>query len=266
MKRHSVQTCEGSEKGAVVGYLRVSTDGQEDGNGLDVQRQHIVAYAAVQGIQIDQWFQDVESGAKEDRPGLAALREAVRAGKVGRVLVYRMDRLAREALLAEQLYRKLSPKARVVSVSESLGEGFTGDLMRRILAAFADYERAVIATRTKTGRRESVRKNGTFAGGHGVLGYRPEGQRGNPGKGTLRLIEQEAEAIRLIFAMRDQGTTLQKIAGELNAQGFRTKAGVEFSHVQVLRVLNREAFYRGQGVITRSVEGGALGAHSAIIT
>ena len=74
MKRHSVQTCEGSEKGAVVGYLRVSTDGQEDGNGLDVQRQHIVAYAAVQGIQIDQWFQDVESGAKEDRPGLAALR------------------------------------------------------------------------------------------------------------------------------------------------------------------------------------------------
>jgi predicted site-specific integrase-resolvase len=126
MKRHSVQTCEGSEKGAVVGYLRVSTDGQEDGNGLDVQRQHIVAYAAVQGIQIDQWFQDVESGAKEDRPGLAALREAVRAGKVGRVLVYRMDRLAREALLAEQLYRELSGKARVVSVSESLGEGFTG--------------------------------------------------------------------------------------------------------------------------------------------
>ncbi|MCE2765368.1 MAG: hypothetical protein LW628_00415 [Fimbriimonadaceae bacterium] len=41
------------------------------------------------------------------------------------------------------------------------------------LAAFADYERAVVATRTKTGRRESVRKNGTFAGGHGVLGYRP---------------------------------------------------------------------------------------------
>ena len=265
MKRHSVQTCEGSEKGAVVGYLRISTDGQEDGNGLDVQRQHIVAYAAVQGIQIDQWFQDVESGAKEDRPGLAAMREAVSAGKVGRVLVYRMDRLAREALLAEQLYRELSSKARVVSVSESLGEGFTGDLMRRILAAFADYERAVIATRTKTGRRESVRKNGTFAGGHGVLGYRPEGQRGNPGKGALKVIEREAEAVRLIFTLRDQGITLQKIAGELNVQGFRTKAGAEFSHVQVLRVLNREAFYRGQDVITRSVEGGASGAHSAIL-
>ncbi|MCC6686848.1 MAG: DUF488 family protein [Fimbriimonadaceae bacterium] len=68
-----------------------------------------------------------------------------------------MDRLAREALFAEELYRELSGKARVVSVSESLGEGFTGDLMQRILAAFADSEQAVIATRTKTGRRESVR-------------------------------------------------------------------------------------------------------------
>ncbi len=133
------------------------------------------------------------------------------------------------------------------------------------LAAFAEYERAVIATRTQTGRRESVRKNGAFAVGHGVLGYRPEGQRGNPGKGALKVIEQEAEAIRLIFAMRDQGTTLQKIAGELNAQGSRTEAGAEFSHVQVLRVLNREAFYRGQGVITRSVEGGASGAHVAVL-
>ena len=133
------------------------------------------------------------------------------------------------------------------------------------LAAFAEYERAVIATRTKTGRRESVRKNGNFAGGHGVLGYRPEGQRGNPGKGALKVIEREAEAVRLIFAMRDQGITLQKIAGELNAQGFRTKAGAEFSHVQVSRVLNRETFYRGQGVITRSVEGGVLGAHLPVL-
>lgn len=65
--------------------------------------------------------------------------------------------------------------------------------------------------------------------------------------------------------MRDQGTTLQKIAGELNAQGFRPAAGAEFSHVQVLRVLNRKAFYRGQGVITRSVEGGVAGAHVAVL-
>ncbi|MEY4880913.1 MAG: hypothetical protein RLZ87_342 [Armatimonadota bacterium] len=96
-------------------------------------------------------------------------------------------------------------------------------------------------------------------------GIVPEGQRGNPGKGALKVIEREAEAVRLIFAMRDQGTTLQKIAGELNAQGSRTKAGAEFSNVQVLRVLNREAFYRGQGVITRSVEGGVLGAHLPVL-
>lgn len=248
---------------AIAGYLRVSTDSQEDGYGLDVQRQHIVAYAAVQGFQIDEWFQDVESGAKEERPGLAALRSSVASGGVGRVLVYRMDRLAREALLAEQLYRELSRRARVVSVSESLGEGFTGDLMRRILAAFADYERAVIATRTKTGRRESVRKNGTFAGGHGVLGYRPVGRKGSPGGGVLAVVDGEADAVRLMFDLRAQGASLKAVASALNALGHRTKEGAEFSHVQVLRALRREAFYRAEGVITRSVD--AAGAHPAIL-
>lgn len=264
MNRNNEQTEQAPGNGATVGYLRVSTDGQEDGNGLDVQRQHIVAYAAVQGFQIDRWYTDVESGAKEDRPGLAALRAEVAGGNVDRVLVYRMDRLAREALLAEQLYRELSKSARVVSVSESLGEGFTGDLMRRILAAFADYERAVIATRTKTGRRESVRKNGTFAGGSGVLGYRPVGRRGEPGKGALSIVEGEAASVRTIFELRGSGLTLKAIAQDLNRRGLRTAKGSAFSHVQVLRVLNRESFYRGQGVITRSVESSSP-AHSPIL-
>lgn len=249
---------------ATAGYLRVSTDSQEDGYGLDVQRQHVVAYAAVQGMHVDEWFQDVESGAKEERPGLAALREAVRAGKVDRVLVYRLDRLAREALLAEQLYRELSGKARVVSVSETLAEGFTGDLMRRILAAFADYERAVIATRTKTGRRESVKKNGTYAGGQGVLGYRPVGRKGSPGQGALAVVEQEAEAVREIFRLREMGLSLKQIAACLNEMGLRTHSGAEFGHVQVLRVLRRRDFYEGRRVITRSIpDAGA--AHMPIV-
>lgn len=248
-----------------VGYLRVSTDGQEDGNGLDVQRQHVVAYAAVQGFQIDRWYQDIESGAKEDRPGLASLREDVASNCIERVLVYRMDRLARETLLAEQLFRELTKNAEVISVSETLAEGFTGDLMRRILAAFADYERAVIATRTKMGRRESVRKNGTFAGGHGVLGYRPAGKRGVPGNGALTVIEHEAEAIRLIFNLRRDGWTLKGIAEELNQRGHRTRNNCAFVHATVLRALRREAFYRGQGVLTRSIQD-SHAAHAGLLT
>lgn len=265
MKRNSrTQKGIGDVQKSVVGYLRISTDGQEDGYGLDVQRQHIVAYAAVNGYQVERWYEDVESGAKEERPGLDELRSDVASGAVERVLVYRLDRLAREALLSERLYRELSSKAQVISVSEVLAEGFTGDLMRRILAAFADYERAVIAARTKNGRRASVKQNGTYAGGPGVLGYRPVGRRGEPGKGALTVVESESDAVRMIFDLRAQGQTLQAIASTLNEKGYRTRQGAKFSHVQVLRVLDRQEFYTGSGVLNRSIQTDRV-AHTPLV-
>jgi DNA invertase Pin-like site-specific DNA recombinase len=250
--------------GEVWAYLRISTDGQEQGTGLDVQRQHIAAYAAAQGISVDRYVQDVESGAKEERAGLAELRDAVAAGRVGRVLVYRLDRLARDVLLAETLHRELSVRCTVTSVSEAFGEGFTGNLMRQIIQAFAEYERAVIATRLKGGRREKARRNGTFSGGHGVMGYRPVGSKVSPGGGELRIVEAEAEAVRIAFELRGEGLTLQAIAADLNARGFRTVQGADFGPVQVSRILSREAFYRGAGVLARSYESEA-GAHVPIL-
>lgn len=239
---------------AVYAYLRVSTDGQEEGNGLEVQRQHIAAYAAANGLAIDHWLLDVESGAKADRPALAELRRAVDGGTVGTILLYRIDRLARETELYLALQRKLGAKAKVVSVTEHFGEGFTGKLMQTIIAAFAEYERSLIAARLKGGRREAARKNGTYSGGIGVYGYRPVGTKSDPGKGVLKIVESEARAIRLAFKLRDAGKTLAQIAHRLNEEGYRTMRGAKFAPVHVHRLLAREAFYRGRGVVSRSVE------------
>ena len=262
--RNSKQSPETPADRLTVAYLRVSTDGQEQGNGLDVQRQHIAAFVAANGQTVDRWIQDVESGAKENREGLAELRDLVNAGEVGTVLVYRLDRLARDVVLSETLHRELSTRAKVVSVSESFGEGFTGNLMRQIVAAFAEYERAVIAARLKGGRKQAAAKKGTFSGGLGVLGYRPTGTKVNPGRGELVLVDSEAEAVRIIFRLRAEGLTLKSIAGELNGRGLRTFKGAEFSPTHVHRVLARETFYRGAGVLARSYDA-AAGAHSPIL-
>jgi DNA invertase Pin-like site-specific DNA recombinase len=253
-----------TEGGEVWAYLRISTDGQEAGNGLDVQRQHIAAWAAANGVTVDRYIQDIESGAKEERAGLDELRAATSAGRVSRVLVYRLDRLARDIVLSECLYRELSARASVVSVSESFGEGFTGNLMRQIVAAFAEYERAVIAGRLKGGRRESARTKGTFSGGPGVLGYRPVGSRVNRGYGALEVVDREAEAVRLAFQLRGQGLTLRAVADELNTRGFQTKQGAKFAAVHISRILDRESFYSSTGVLARSYEA-TSGAHVAIL-
>lgn len=258
------QSPETSAPRLTVAYLRISTDGQEQGNGLDVQRQHIAAFVAANGQTVDRWITDVESGAKAEREGLADLRELVAAGGVETVLVYRLDRIARDVVLSETLHRELSARAKVVSVSESFGEGFTGNLMRQILAAFAEYERAVIAARLKGGRQQAAAKKGTFSGGAGVLGYRPSGSKANPGRGELVLIEGEAEAVRIIFRLRAEGLKLQAIADELNTRGLETVKGAKFSPTHVHRVLARESFYRGAGVLARSYDAEA-GAHSPIL-
>jgi len=253
-----------TQGGEVWAYLRISTDGQEAGNGLDVQRQHIAAWAAANGVTVDRYVQDIESGAKSERAGLDELRAATSAGRVSRVLVYRLDRLARDVVLSESLYRELSARSAVVSVSESFGEGFTGALMRQIIAAFAEYERAVIAGRLKGGRRESARNKGTFSGGPGVLGYRPVGSRVNRGYGALEVVDREADAVRTAFELRGQGLTLQAVADELNAQGFQTKQGARFAPVHISRILARESFYSSTGVLARSYDA-TSGAHTAIL-
>jgi DNA invertase Pin-like site-specific DNA recombinase len=69
----------------LVGYARVSTTDQELCLQIDALRQH--------GVQKEHLFCDKISGAKEDRPGLAAGNETLRKGDT--LVVWRLDRLVR---------------------------------------------------------------------------------------------------------------------------------------------------------------------------
>ena len=83
----------------VVGYIRVSTDGQcsEDKFGLEVQERQIREYAEKNDMEIVRWFKDEgESGAKE-RPGF----DEIIYGEISNppyeaVIVAKSDRVARD--------------------------------------------------------------------------------------------------------------------------------------------------------------------------
>ncbi len=253
-----------------LAYIRVSTEGQEEGMGLDVQRNAVVAYAAANGFTIAEWYQDVESGAKERRIGLDALRAKVAAGGVGRILVYRLDRIARDVLIAETVYREWTAAGvKLVSVSEAmLDDSLSGRLLRTILAGFAEYERAVIALRTSSGRKARVASAGTFHGGGVPYGYRATGDRREPGHGVLEVDVRHAEAVRLAFRLHDETTlTLMQIAQAMNDEGYRTAEGALFTGKQVRRIIDRRAVYAGKTSTTPSVllNAGVVAAHPAIL-
>src|SRR5688572_17751562 len=92
----------------LAAYVRVSTDRQAERFGPDVQRQAIRAWATAHAHTIPRaaWFADEgESGSNEleTRVGLADALTAVRDGRVSGIVVMRLDRLARDMVLQEQL-------------------------------------------------------------------------------------------------------------------------------------------------------------------
>lgn len=224
-----------------AGYVRVSTDEQLNGYGLDAQKASIEAYAAAMGYELDCIYADEGvSGAKLDRPAFNELREAVKAGEYAGVIVYKLDRISR--MLKDILVIKddeFEPNgAAIISVKEQFDTSTAiGRLFFQMIGSFAEFEREVIKERTVAGKKEKA-KQGRFAGGTAPYGYVAIDKE-------LVIDEQQAEVVRLVFRMRGEGKTLQVIADELNRMQVPTKRGGKWSRTHIKDMLDRESFYRG---------------------
>src|SRR5262245_51029815 len=138
-----------------IGYLRVSTDKQaETGLGLDAQRASIAACMHRLGLTLAQVFEDAgTSGALgvEDRPVLLDAIAALKRGDA--LIVSKRDRIGRDVIAVAMIERLVAKRgARIVSAA---GEGTEGGndpaavLMRRLIDSFGEYERLIIAARTR---------------------------------------------------------------------------------------------------------------------
>jgi site-specific DNA recombinase len=229
-------------------YLRVSTDEQVAGYGLDVQLTKCEALATVKGWVPACVFADEGiSGTKDAaaRPGLAAMLEAVDAGEVTAVIVYALDRLARSTrLVLEYVDRFTRQGAAIVSCKESLDTSTpAGQFVLTMFAALAQLERDTIVARTTDGRNERGRRDGE-RGGRVPMGYaRIMGAAGATGE--IAVVDHEATIVRRIVAQRATGATLAAIADDLNSDGATTRRGGRWHASSVREVLLNEADYRG---------------------
>lgn len=203
-----------------VAYLRVSTDDQH--LGPEAQRASIDAWAAREGVSVVAWHVDqgVSGGAAlADREGLLGAVAALREASAGVLVVARRDRLARDVMVAAMVERMVADAgARIVSAA---GEGTdaadpSAVLMRRMVDAFAEYERAIIAARTRAAL--AVKRARGEATSHAPWGFRAEG-------GRLVADDGEQAVLARVRALRAQGLTVRAIAAELAAAGVRSRKG-----------------------------------------
>ena len=144
----------------LVGYMRVSkADGSQT---LDLQRDALLAA----GVEERHIYEDRASGQSEARPGLDALRKALRSGDT--LVVWKLDRLGRNLRDLVNTVHDLTQSGVGFKVLTGHGAAIdtttpSGKLVFGIFAALAEFERELISERTKAGL-ESARARGRKGG------------------------------------------------------------------------------------------------------
>jgi len=239
-------------------YIRVSTDDQaKEGNSLaDQERAGRLMVASHVAMGDEGWTEIVEgqrdvyadpgvSGAARDRPGLNRLMADAKAGKIGRVVCTKLDRMSRRAadlLAIEDAFDRYGVQRTYIKDSIDTSTP-TGRLLRTVLAAVAELERDLILERTMAGKVEAIRK-GLVWRSNGILGYhclpsdKETGQRGR-----LEIDEATAPLVRRIFAAVASGVSCRALAAQLNAEGVPTVGdGTMWRHNTIQRIITNPAY------------------------
>ena len=143
-------------KGMNVGYIRVSSTGQNTGRQED----------ALTSIDLDKVFTDKVSGASTDRPGLKACIDYLREGDT--LYVYSMDRLARNLIDLQSIVKDLTGRGVCIRfVKEQLtfeqnGNNPINTLLLQVMGAFAEFERSLIKERQMEGIKSAQAKGVKF--------------------------------------------------------------------------------------------------------
>ncbi len=210
-------------------YTRKSTDEGLDHefNSLDAQREAAEAFILSQRgeglIALPDRYDDGGfSGSNLNRPALERLLSDIRGGAIECVVVYKVDRLS----------RSLIDFARIIEVFEKHNVSFVsvtqqfnttnslGRLTLNILLSFAQFEREIIAERTRD-KMSAARRKGKWIGGRPVLGYDID-----PRSSRLTVNADEAIRVRMIFQLYIEYNVLLPTVREIDRRGWRTKQWV----------------------------------------
>lgn len=203
-----------------IGYVRVSTAEQVDsGLGLAAQRTAIEVEASRRGLDLVAIVADEGiGGGSLDRPALVQARALLTEGRVGTLLVSRLDRLTRSVGDLCSLMDQSAAEGWHLTAADGTLDTSTpmGRLMATVAGAFAELERAMIQQRTRDAL--AVKRS------QGIRLGRP--------------VELPDSVRFRVGTMRSQGMTLAAIAGVLTEGGVPTARGGEWRASGVAKVLD----------------------------
>ena len=221
-----------------IGYIRHSKAEQGRRMSPALQRRAIEKWATDQGVKVTAWYTDSAPGSTPiaKRPGLQdALAQL---GPESVLVVYRLDRLARDLELQLRLFRIVAAGgARIVS---TMNEGTNGNgeddpdalFLQQLQGALAQRERGVLARRIRDGVRAKKAQGRRWCSEAPYGHYWTADDR-------LAVKPSEQRTITLVHELRDKGVTFRGIVAELKSRRRLSRAGGPFTPMAIRRMLQR---------------------------
>lgn len=228
-------------------YSRVSTQEQAtEGTSMDVQKDQLEKYCQLQNWTIINAYTDPGFTGKDgERPGLQRLLADAKMGIFNRIIVLKLDRLARNLRLLLQIEEQLKEhKVSLSSVKENIDTSTPiGRTVFQVLGLVAEWERDTFIERSKSGRIQRY-KEGCWGPGHPPYGfdYNRETKK-------LAINSNEALIIKRIFDEYSKGKSTWGIANLLNSEKIPPRrSGKGWRNTSVRNVLYNPV-YKGTQVV-----------------
>ena len=216
-----------------VAYLRTSSAANvgADKDSEKRQRAAIEAFARAAGYEIvDSYYDEAVGGADPvtSRPGFAAMMERIASNGVRTILVETANRFARDLIVQETGYALLKGQGVELIAADKpdafLDDTPTATLIRQVLGAVSQFEKAMIVTKLK-GARDRKRR---------ATGMKVEGRKS--------YAEARPEVVILAkklhrYPINGHRRSLREVAQELAAAGHMTKTGKPYAAAAIAKMI-----------------------------
>ena len=237
-------------------YTRVSTEEQAENpeGSIRNQEMRLREYVKLKNLmepfgEIVSLYSDPGVSAKDmNRPGFQKMLAAIERREIDLVLVTELSRFSRSTKDFANLQEFLEDHdCKFMSIRENFDtSGAAGSMVLSLMASIAEFERRQTAERISHSFLARA-KRGLYNGGSVPLGYMVDPDKA----GSLAIVPEEAELVKLIFKTFLKELTLAATAQALNAEGVKiprrirgggSARGKVVSFATVYRILNNKAY------------------------
>lgn len=232
-------------------YARYSSHAQRE-ESIEGQLRVCHDYAGHAGFSVIKEYVDRAMTATNDqRPAFQQMIAECASGEVDIVLVYALDRFARDRYDAAVYRKKLKDNGvRIISVTQPIDDSPEGVLIESLLEGLAEYYSKNLARGVMRGMRENA-INCKAVGGICPTGYKID-------RSSMKYVidEEKAVIIQEVFRLYADGMSIVDICKTCNEKGYRTNRGRPFTRNSLSTILRNRKYIGVYKFDDIEIEGG----------